>query len=578
MSEASVVGSISILMKAKTNDFKKAMTYVGGLLDWVKKKIFTFQNAVIGIGAALGIFKGWELIKATAQQMDDLGDSAARLGLSVKAFQELRYATELTGSSMESLAGSLTKMNIQLAEAASTGKGGAFDALKKLGLDAKTLVEAAPDQAFLKIAAALAEVQNPAERAGMAVDIFGKSATEILNTLSAGGKTLEDLRKEFNALGGGLSQLDVDKAGALNDSFFRLSTVFDAAKVQLTNALLPAVNYVLEALIKLTDSGFNVGEVLKQGFRNVAVILDVLYNGLLLPIWKVFSVLITVVGALLGVVTKTFYILEAGFNKLTGSSSTFFASMSEGLDDFTNFMGGQVNGQGFGMHLTNFLDQAGKGAGDLGSAFVDSEKKMNAFKNGVVDTQQKVKDLIKDLQLQVDTFGKSDGAVTHYKAQLEGATQAQLAQIDVLDKQLQALEAQKKATEKQAKAMEELKKFAEDAVKDSMTPLEKFKDQMGKLQKAKDAGFLTDAQFKKAGDKAKNENDLNPELKFAGALDANSTEARTAILKATTGKRDDNTELKTIAQTNKEVVNNTAKTTTILDQLLKRAIDNVISI
>ncbi len=86
--------------------------------------------------------------------------------------------------------------------------GPAADALDRLGLSVKTIAGESADQAFKDIADGIAGVTNPAERARLAVDIFGKSGQKLLPLMMEGAAGIAAAQAEAEKLGISFSRVD----------------------------------------------------------------------------------------------------------------------------------------------------------------------------------------------------------------------------------------------------------------------------------------------------------------------------------------------------------------------------------
>ena len=143
------------------------------------------------------------------------------------------------------------------------------------------------------------------------------------------------------------------------------------------------------------------------------------------------------------------------------------------------------------------------------------------------------------------------------------------------------------AVEKMQKLNElnDLEKFADQIKQDIMDPLEKLttdlEAQKTKLEKAFEAGFLSESELEKALAMAQSEFDqakiaLNPEMElpeqqqpqFAGAMDFNSEAARSVILSSRFGSGQDKG-IDAVAKNTKDSVTESKKQTELLGQVVK---------
>jgi hypothetical protein len=116
-----------------------------------------------------------------------LGENAAKLGLTVEEFQKVTAAANATGSSVEDVAKAYKLANDLLAQAKAGNKDAAV-AIEGLGLSLEDVNKLTPELILQKLARALSEVPDPADKARLAVGALGKEAKDLQATLAKGFK------------------------------------------------------------------------------------------------------------------------------------------------------------------------------------------------------------------------------------------------------------------------------------------------------------------------------------------------------------------------------------------------------
>jgi len=219
------------------------------------KKLKAFGDAITGWGqkmATIGAAVTAPLVgsaKAFSEMGDRMAKMSQRTGISVETLSELAYAAELSGADLDTLEGSLRKMQKAIV-AAAEGSEGATDALAKLGLTVENLRGLSPDQQFKLIADRLSQIQSPAVRAALAMELFGKSGTQLLPLMLEGAKGIEALQRQAHDLGLTMSTEDAKAAEALNDSFDTLWKVVKQGVFVIGSALAPTLRSVSEWIIR----------------------------------------------------------------------------------------------------------------------------------------------------------------------------------------------------------------------------------------------------------------------------------------------------------------------------------------
>ncbi len=200
------------------------------------------KGLVTGLGVVAGAAGAatYAFLKLV-DEADDLGDTADKVGLTVDALAQLRYAAKRSGSSVEELDAGLASFSKNLGLArAHTGKlynflGKVSPALRKQVLAAKS-----NEEAFGLMANAMRKVQDPAKRAALAAQVFGGAGVALAPLLSKGSKGIAELRDRYARLAGPQGEAAA-KAGELKDQLDDLHAATDSVKASLLVGLAPAL-------------------------------------------------------------------------------------------------------------------------------------------------------------------------------------------------------------------------------------------------------------------------------------------------------------------------------------------------
>jgi hypothetical protein len=201
---------------------------LGGVLSSVGVKGLA---AAAGIGA---IVVGMQKLAARAMEairaMDDLDDSAKKLGVGTDFLQEIRFAAQQMGSDVEETNGALEKLSIKLGDIARGDGAEAMAAFNRIGFNAfdangkiKTLEAALPE-----LADRLSHVADQQERLSIASDLFGKGNAGFVRALQDGRKALEDNIRMAREMGAVVDENLVKKGADAQDKIAALSQVIDA--------------------------------------------------------------------------------------------------------------------------------------------------------------------------------------------------------------------------------------------------------------------------------------------------------------------------------------------------------------
>ena len=141
-------------------------------LSWQKVGI-----AVTAVGAAMTAALG-KSVSDWAEMGDQIDELATQTGISTEAMSELGYIAGQAGSSMEGLAGSITKMNRNISEA-KDGTTGATAALDALGISAAQFSEMSQADQIGFLAQKLNEAGAGALNTSLALDSMGLSFDKV---------------------------------------------------------------------------------------------------------------------------------------------------------------------------------------------------------------------------------------------------------------------------------------------------------------------------------------------------------------------------------------------------------------
>lgn len=149
----------------------------------INTKLSSIETIAGQVGTAIGGAFAVDKLLAFGNELLRMGDEivkvADRTGLTTEEVQKLQYIADQSGNTIDDLTGSIGKLQKGL----TLGDQGAVAAVKQLGLNLDTLKQQTPYQQMETIATAIAKVEDPAQRATLAVQLFGKSGTAILPTL-----------------------------------------------------------------------------------------------------------------------------------------------------------------------------------------------------------------------------------------------------------------------------------------------------------------------------------------------------------------------------------------------------------
>lgn len=166
-----------------------------------------WSDTLSGLGTMLAQIVGPAALGAMLKQIISYGsalaDAADRTGIAVESLQRLEEVAAVGGASLDQITAAVNQMQNRLAE----GDKSAVGAVQALGMSVEAFMALSPDQQFLEIGKALQQVEDPAERVRIAMDLFGRQGAQLLPALLT----------DTNNLAGGMVRLGADGAKALDD-------------------------------------------------------------------------------------------------------------------------------------------------------------------------------------------------------------------------------------------------------------------------------------------------------------------------------------------------------------------------
>jgi hypothetical protein len=206
------------------------------------------RGALGGIAGLVGGVSLFELAKDGLDYASSLGEVSQQLGVTTRDYQVFAYAATQVGVSQEEMEKALSKLTLSIGQAADGAKkqAGTFN---ELGINVKTAggdIRSASD-IIPELADALAKIPDPAARARIEVELFGKTGQKLDTLLSGGSKAIEEFATAAEKLGLTLSPELIARADAAADKFAEVKLVFQTS-------IAGAVAENAGAILKLGDA------------------------------------------------------------------------------------------------------------------------------------------------------------------------------------------------------------------------------------------------------------------------------------------------------------------------------------
>ncbi|OYU50905.1 MAG: hypothetical protein CFE27_14890 [Alphaproteobacteria bacterium PA1] len=281
------IGSLYVDLGIDTAAFSDGLKKASAGAAGFGAKFAAIGKTVALAGAAMAASAGAAFVTFGAQALtaaDDIGDAAARIGISAESFQKLGAAASAAGGTPELMTAALDKLNVGLGQFQATGNGPAAAAFKQLGLASQIASGeiANSEQAFYAAAKAMEGISSPAEKAALSAKLFGKAAgPDMLEVLAAGEQGLKQYgeaaansgRIMSNEMVAKLPEMKI-KLDEAKLALSQMATVFAGQALVSTerffDALGPAISAVRGMAVQVGDFLRPSMEALSASFTKLA--------------------------------------------------------------------------------------------------------------------------------------------------------------------------------------------------------------------------------------------------------------------------------------------------------------------
>ena len=249
---------LSLRSKAFYDGLKRAVSEAA---NFSKRIAVAGAGASAGFAAAtIGLQGGIDALKMAAQNVSILGlarsfadagsaleDLAQRSGFAASELSQLQYVGALNDFGLEDLQAAGKGMSKFVSEALSGSKA-ATEALKTMKVPLRAIANASQYERFRLLVGTIGGFADPAQRAAMAMTVFGKSALALMPTINAGVDAMDDQIARARELGLVMSGEDVQAAAELGDTFDELRAIVSGLSNRIGAALAPAVRATLQTI------------------------------------------------------------------------------------------------------------------------------------------------------------------------------------------------------------------------------------------------------------------------------------------------------------------------------------------
>jgi hypothetical protein len=225
----------------------------------------SLRTVMVGGLAALLAGRVVSSLRATVDELDELGERSKRLGIPAELMQTLEYEAKKANIESSRLFATLGVGSRVLGDFARGRNDRVGELLRQIGIDARDargnvlgIVDLLPklQQAFA------VQGLGQGARDSILAQLFGRGGPDVIGRLLASGN-FGDATKRLSELGGIASTEDIRRAQLLADAIDDLGVAYRGVKRELVAALGPAATSILQVfareLAKLPDSVRGIG-------------------------------------------------------------------------------------------------------------------------------------------------------------------------------------------------------------------------------------------------------------------------------------------------------------------------------
>lgn len=166
----------------------------------VQKFGATMRNALGAVGIGVGLTSLLNQFRQVADAISELGDRIVRTGVASEELQRLEFAAIKAGVSVEELAGAFDRMN-RLVSEAFQGQESAIAIFDRLGIsitDTSGKLRSS-NEIFRDVADVVSRIESPTERAGVLMEIFGRSGARMAPLMFEGARGIDAVGNSLRA-------------------------------------------------------------------------------------------------------------------------------------------------------------------------------------------------------------------------------------------------------------------------------------------------------------------------------------------------------------------------------------------
>jgi hypothetical protein len=186
-------------------------------------------------------------VAGVAEYGDAIDKTSQKLGLSYESYQKFDYVLNIAGTSMQNVTMGMKTLTNKMDDA----KNGSADAaaqFEALGISLEDLETMSREELFEAAIYGFSNMEESAERAALANDLFGRSGQELAPLFNMEQSQIEELMDTASEYGMIMSDDAVQASAAFKDSLTTLKGTMNGLKNTMLSEFLPGFTTVMDGL------------------------------------------------------------------------------------------------------------------------------------------------------------------------------------------------------------------------------------------------------------------------------------------------------------------------------------------
>jgi chromosome segregation ATPase len=383
--------------------------------------------------------------------------------------------------------------------------------MEQLGISTLDMQQLSTEEQFLKIADALNKVDDPAKRAALAVQFFGRTGLKLLPMIEQGSAAIREQAAEMERLQGPFTDLDFTNIEEGNDAANRFGKTVEGVWNQLAAAIAPAKTLVFDTL---TEAGSSLANFIGENKESI--------TSFFMGIGEMISGAVKAISRLV----KTFFNIGKALNDARNSVADFTENLLGvrlGITDMLIPLKGaweilkKITGNSESDKLSEQIDKWNQKIADQQKAIDDLDRGLSRIRSAeITDEETPAAVLSYDELLQkADQLKEKNASAIQQAEDLTATLQQQIAlgdeavmtaeEQEKLQQRINELEQQAnqsktdylETSKKINKEEKDMEKRAARLVDGLKTQAEKYQEQLAEIQELKERGKLSADQARR---------------------------------------------------------------------------------